>query len=498
MTRPWSRATAGRRPVPTWAVLTVCCVAQFMVVLDITVVNVALPQMRHDLHLSVTGQQWVVNAYTLTFAGFLMLGGRAGDLFGRKRIFLFGLGLFTLCSLIGGLAESGTWLVAARAAQGVGGAVLAPSTLSLLTTRFTDPNKRRRALGAWATTAASGAAVGVLLGGVLTDLLSWRWVLFINVPIGIALTAAAVVALDESKALAMRRSLDLPGACTITAGLTVLIYGIVGTDTHPWGSSQTVGTLVLGALLLVAFVIVETKFASEPLVPFGIFRRRSLSIANGVSMTIGAAFFVTYFFLSLYLQQIIGYSPLRSGVAFLPAALATMTGSLVGMRVVVRLGVRRQLVIGPLLAATGLFWLSSLTPASPYWTHLLGPLLLVGIGLGSSFVPMTLAATTGVPHHEAGLASGLLNTTRQIGGAVGLAATATVAARAALHHGAGALSLARSAAALTSGYDRAFLISACTLVVGAGLATLLPPLRPAVPARDSDVADLAARASAEA
>jgi EmrB/QacA subfamily drug resistance transporter len=448
-----------------------------MVVLDVSIVNVALPQMRHSLHLSVSGQQWVVNAYTLTFAGFLLLGGRAADLFGRKRIFMLGLGLFTACSLLGGFAQSGGMLVAARAAQGIGGAILAPATLSLLTTRFVDPEGRRKALGAWSATAASGAAVGVLLGGVLTDLLNWRWVLFVNVPIGAVLLAAAAVAITESRSEGAQRSLDLPGAFTVTAGLAVLVYGIVSTDTHSWGSTQTIVSLAIGAALLLVFGFIEARVAVHPLVPLGVFRRRNLSAANGIGLTIGAALFGMYFFLSLFIQQVNGYSPLRAGIAYLPAGLSTLVGALIGTRLVSRLGPRRQLILGPLLAAAGLIWLATtLHPGAGYFSHIFGPLVLVGVGLGLSFVPMTIAATAGVPPHEAGLASGLINATRQMGGAVGLAVMATVAAGAAAHHAPGVAAAAR---ALTTGYDRAFAIGAGGLVVAAALALLLPGPAPA-------------------
>lgn len=471
------RTLTGRartRRIPTWAVLAVCCLAQFMVVLDVSIVNVALPQMRDALGLSVVGQQWVVNAYTLTFAGLLLLGGRAADLFGRKRIFLLGLGLFTACSLMGGLAQSGTWLILARAAQGLGGAVLAPATLTLLTTHFVDPEARRRALGAWSATAASGASIGVLLGGLLTQVLDWRWVLFVNVPIGAALLGAAALALQESKGDTNRRSLDLPGALTVTAGLALLVFGIVGTDTHPWGSSRTVLSLVLGAVLLVTFLFIEARVARHPLVPLGVFRRRGLSVANAIALMVGGAMFGMFFFLSLYIQQVNQYNALRAGLAFLPMGLAVLSGALVGTRVVARLGVRRQLMLGPVLAAGGLAWLTILTPGAGYWPHLFGPEIMVGLGLGLSFVPMTMAATAGVPSHQAGLASGLINTSRQVGGAVGLALMATVASAAT--HGSGA---SVSAQALTSGYDRAFAIAALALVMGAGLALLLPGHRAA-------------------
>jgi MFS family permease len=316
----------SKRVLPSWAVLAVCCVAQFMVVLDVSIVNVALPKMRADLDLSATGQQWIINAYTLTFAGFLLLGGRAADLFGRRRVFLLGLGVFTAFSLLGGLAQNGGSLIAARAVQGVGGAILAPATLSLLTTTFIEPAARRRALGAWSATAASGAAAGVLAGGLLTDLLDWRWVLLVNVPIGAALIAAAMASLAESKA-DTRPSLDIAGAVTVTGGLALLVYGIVSTDTRSWGSPATILTLLGGAALLATFIVIETRTAN-PLVPLQVFRLRSVAAANGIAVMLGAALFSSFFFLSLYLQQVNGYSPLKAGVAFLPLALATLTGAL--------------------------------------------------------------------------------------------------------------------------------------------------------------------------
>jgi EmrB/QacA subfamily drug resistance transporter len=423
----------------------------------VSIVNVALPKMRADLDLSATGQQWIINAYTLTFAGFLLLGGRAADLFGRRRVFLLGLAVFTVCSLLGGLAQNGGELIAARAMQGIGAAILAPATLSLLTTTFTEPAARRRALGAWSATAASGATAGVLAGGILTDLLDWRWVLFVNVPIGAALIAAAIVSLAESRA-STRPSLDFAGAVTVTGGLVLLVYGIVGTDTRSWGSSATILPLLGGAGLLAAFVVIESRIA-HPLVPLGVFRRRPVAAANGIAVMIGAALFSMFFFLSLYLQQVNGYSPLKAGFAFLPAALATLTGALAAPRLVTRVGVRRQLIIGPLLAGGGLAWLGQLSAGDGYVTHVFGALVLTGLGMGISFVPMTIAATADVPIHQAGLASGLINTSRQIGGAVGLAVMATVAA---------------GASSPTAGYDRAFWISAAAMVIVAALAGALP------------------------
>jgi EmrB/QacA subfamily drug resistance transporter len=444
-----------------------------MVVLDVTIVNVALPQMRHDLGLSVANQQWVLNAYTLTFAGFMMFGGRAADLFGRRRVFLIGMAVFTACSLIGGLAQNSTWLIAARAAQGLGGAVLAPATLSLITGRFTDPHERRRALGAWSTTAACGAAVGVLAGGILTDFLNWRWVLFVNVPIGIAVMALAVLGLSESRGQGARPRLDVWGATTVTLGLAAIVYGIVGTSTHPWGSGRTLGVLAVGVVLLAVFALIETRFSADPLIPFSVFRRRALSVANGVAIAIGASLFGVYFFLSLYLQEVAGYSPLRTGVAFLPVALSAFTGSLGGTRLVAVIGLRRQLVLGPALGTAGVLWMATTLHANgSYSAHILGPLILFGIGVGLSFVPMTLAATHGVPPHQAGLASALINTTRQMGGAVGLAVMATAASNLTMnHHAHGA---AATASALSAGYDRAFLIGGLVLAAGTLLALALP------------------------
>jgi MFS family permease len=420
----------SHRRIPTWAVLAICCAAQFMVVLDIAIVNVALPQMRASLGLSVAGEQWVVNAYTLTFAGFLLLGGRAGDLFGRRRVFIMGLTLFTLLSLIGGLAQSGVWLITARAAQGIGAALMAPATLSILVTTFTDPNDRRRALGAWSATAASGGAVGVLAGGVLTSLLNWRWVLFVNVPVGIVLLAGAWIALSRSEARGPRKALDLTGAVTATAGLAVFVYGIVSTDVHPWGSVRTI-------------------------------------------VTLGAGLFGSFFFLSLLLQNVDGYSPLRAGLAFFPLGLTTLVAALIAPRIVQFLGARNLLMLGLGIAAVGLLWLSRVGAGDSYLVHVLGPSILTGFGFGLSFLPLTASATAGVPVHEAGLASGLINTTRQLGGALGLAVMATVASSIIASHEAAHQSTAK---ALTSGYRAAFLIAACVLVAGVLLAALLAKL----------------------
>jgi EmrB/QacA subfamily drug resistance transporter len=444
--------------------LAVASIAQFMVVLDVTIINVALPQMRADLHMSSAGQQWVVNAYALTFAGFLMLGGRAADLFGRRRVFLAGLVTFTLFSLLGGLAQNGGELIAARAAQGIGGAILAPASLSLLTAAFTEHHERRRALGVWSATAASGAAGGLFVGGLLTDVLGWRWVLFVNVPIGVALVIGSVLSLSESRVDLANRRLDVAGALTVTAGMALVVYGIVSTDTHAWGSPRTLATLGVGVAVLVLFVVIEARFASNPIVPLRIFRRRSLTLANVQSTAVGAVVFGSYFFVSLYLQDVKEFSPLRTGLDFLAMGLMTFVGALVASRLVTRLGIRRQLIVAPLVTAAAVLWLSRISADSSYFGSLFVPLLLIGVSIGVTFVPLTMAATMGIPPQEAGLASGLLNTSRQLGGALGLAILATIATAATQSELAvGATHLA----ALTHGYTRALEVIAALSVAGA-------------------------------
>jgi EmrB/QacA subfamily drug resistance transporter len=468
--------TRSRRPVPSWAVLVIACMAQFMVVLDISIVNVALPAMKHSLDLSSTAQQWIVNAYTLTFGGFLLLGGRAADLFGRKKVFVIGLALFTLASVAGGFAQSGGMLIAARAVQGLGGAILAPATLSLLTTTYTEPKARTRALTAWGATAASGGAFGAVLGGVLTQAFDWRWVLFVNVPIGIVLLIAAVRSLTESRGtLSGLRSLDLPGAITVTTGLAALVYAIVTTDTYSWGSAHTLVLLAVAAVLLVTFGIIESR-VKHPLVPLRIFASRSLSGANAIALLLGAVLTAFIFFMSLFIQQVNGYSPLQAGLALLPATLGSLAASLIAGKLVGRVGPRTLLTVGPLVGAGGLLWMAQLSPGDGYLVHILVPSILVGLGLATCFVPMTMAGTGGVPVRDAGLASGLINTSRQVGAAIGLAGLATLAITRtdhvlAGHHAGPTL----TGVALTSGYDQAFLYGAGVAVLMAMIAAVIIP-----------------------
>jgi EmrB/QacA subfamily drug resistance transporter len=462
---------ARRHPSPGWAVLTVCCLAQFMIVLDVSIVNVALPSMQGSLHLSGSELAWVLNAYTLTFAGFLLCGGRAADLVGRKKVFVIGLGAFTLASLLGGLAQAGGELVAARALQGLGGAVLAPSTLSLLTTTFTTPASRARALGAWSATAAGGGAFGVIAGGILTDIAGWRWVLFINVPIGVLLAVAGHAVLTESRGQVRGiRELDLPGAVLVTAGLVALVTAIVRTGTHAWDSGQTLLTLALAVVFLTAFVLAEGK-ARHPLVPLGFFRRRSASTANVIAMLLGAALFGMFYFTSLYMQDVLQYSPLKTGLAFLPSPLALAVGAQASARLTGRLPAKALLAAGSLLTGGALTWFGALPEHGSYLAHILVPMAIFGLGLGTTMVQVTIAATAGVPPQLAGLASGLVNTGRQVGAAVGLAILETVAASETTHVRAAGGTLSK---ALTQGYDRGLLVAGFFMLAAVAVAATLP------------------------
>jgi EmrB/QacA subfamily drug resistance transporter len=471
---PVRRLVAQRRHAPDGVVLTMACVAQFIVVLDVSIVTVALPSVGRDLHYTASGLQWVVNAYVLTFAGFLLFGGRAADLFGRRRIYLFGLGLFTVASLAGGVAQSPGWLTAARAVQGVGGAFLSPASLTIIVTTFSDQQRRARAIGVWSAVAGAGGGAGAILGGVLTAELSWRWVLFVNLPIGIITTAVAAAYLTELRRPAGdvgRPRLDIGGVVTITAGLGALVYAIIETSTHPWLSARTLSTLAVAVVLLAAFAVIERRMATAPLVPPGLLRSRSVAGANVVMLVVGAVFFAMWYFLSLYFQDVLGYSALRAGLAFIPMAVGVVVGAQASPRLLPKTGLRPLLVAGMLLAAGGFAWLAQVPADSSYLAHILGPGCIVALALGLLFTPLATAATAGVPINQAGLASGVLNTSRQIGGALGLAALATVAV-ARTHR---ALASGHTAAsALTAGYDRAFAIAAILSLAGLACALLIP------------------------
>ena len=466
--------------------LILLAMTQFVVVIDAAIVNVALPSIGTHLHFSRDDLSWVVNAYTLTFGGFLLLGGRLADLLGRRRMFMGGLVLFSLASFAGGLAQSEPWLITARAVQGLGAAIVSPAALSIITNTFAEGAERNRALGIWGAVAGAGGAAGVLLGGILTSGLSWRWVLFVNVPIGITAALLAPRFLAESRAEDGAKTFDFPGAVTVTAGLSLLVYAVVDAVNSGWGSTATILRLAGAAALLVAFVLIELR-TRDPLMPFSIFRLRTLRGANIVGLLIGMSLFSMFFFISLYLQDVLGYSPIKTGISYLPLAVGIIISAGVASQLVTRFGFKPPLIAGLLLIAAGLLWFAQVPgTGGSYWADILGPSLLAAVGLGFSFVPVTIAAVSGIKPHEAGLASGLINTSQQVGGALGLAILATVAnsrTQDLFHSGVHTASIA-----LTKGYDRAFLFGAGFAIAGAILAAVL------ISSRDSRVHSQAARA----
>jgi EmrB/QacA subfamily drug resistance transporter len=445
--------------------LTVCCLAQFMVILDVSIVNVALPSIRASLHFSATDLQWVINAYAITFAGFLMLGGRAADLFGQRRTFVVGLALFALASLVGGTAIDRQLLVGGRALQGLGGALMAASSLAIITSSFPAGPERHRAIGLWAAMNGAGGAAGVLLGGVITQALTWRWVLLINLPIGIAaaLVASAVVA--EHRRAASAGGFDLGGALAITGGLVALVYGIVSAGSAGWGSAEALGPIALGVLLLALFALIEARLAPAPLVPLRVFASQPLRAANGIVLLFSAALFPMWYLTSLYLQEVLRMGPIAAGLTFLPMALTIMAcasraGALVG-----RFGVRTVLGGGLILMAVGMALFARIAVNGSPISYVMGPGLLVSIGIGFSIVSSTIAATAGAAPGEAGLASGLVNTSRQMGGALGLAVLASLGAQYTSHLIGSDYEAPLQA--LTDGFRLAYLIGAGFVAIAA-------------------------------
>ena len=410
-----------------WGALALIITAQFMVVLDVAIVNVALPSIRADLGFSDASLQWVVSAYAIVFGGALLLGGRLSDLLGRRRLFVAGISLFAVSSLLCGVAWSAGSLIAFRALQGLGGALLAPAALSLLMTSFAEGRERNRALGIYVAASGSGAAVGVLLGGLLTSYLSWSWIFFINVPVGIAAALLAPAVLRESRAELGHRHVDVAGATSVTGGLMLLVYALTRATTDGWGAASTLWLLGASAAVLAAFVAIELR-SPWPLMPLRIFRLRTLSAANATMTILGAVTFGEFFLLTLYLQGVLGYGALKSGAAFSAFAGSVVVASNLAQRIVARFGVRRTLVGGILLSAVSLAWLTRLPLHGDYAVDLLPAFVTGGFGLGLSFVPVTIAGLQGVTPGDAGNASGLVNTSRQIGGAVGLAAVSAIAA----------------------------------------------------------------------
>ena len=414
------------RATNPWVVLVLICLAQFMVILDATIVNVALPSIQKDLELSQGNLQWIVNAYTLVFGGFLLLGGRAGDLLGRKRLFLIGLVIFTGASLLDGLASSEGMLIGSRALQGLGAALISPAALSIISTTFAEGAERAKALGVWAAIAIGGAAIGLILGGVLTQYLSWPWIFFVNLPVGVVVFLLSLRLIPESRDALADRSYDVAGAVTVTGGLMALVYAIVDAQSAGWGSAKTLGFFALAVVLLAGFVVVELR-AKAPLVRLSIFRIRSLLTANVAMLLAMSGMFAMFFFNTLYIQRVLGYGPLEAGLAFLPFTGGVMLSAGLASQFAPRLGVRPVATAGMLLAAAGLLLLTQLPVHGSYVADVLPAILLSSLGMGAVFMPLTLIATTGLDDEDQGLASGLFNTSQQVGGALGLAVLSTLA-----------------------------------------------------------------------
>jgi EmrB/QacA subfamily drug resistance transporter len=462
--------------VNPWLVLSLVCLAQFMVILDATIVNVALPSIQRDLNIAEGDLQWIVNAYTLTFGGFLLLGGRAGDLLGRKKVFLTGVVVFTGASLLCGLADSSTTLILARGLQGFGAALISPAALSIITTTFEEGPRRNKAMGVWAAIATGGAAAGLLAGGVLVEFLSWPWIFFVNVPVGIGAGLLALRFVPESRD-AGHETYDIPGAVTVTAGLISLVYGIVSTEQNGWGSPETLGFLALAVVLLTAFIVIERR-SPEPLVRLSIFNVRTLRAANMVMLVVASGLFAMFFFNTLYIQRVLGFSPLEAGLAFIPFTIGIGIGAGLSQPLMRSIGLRTTAAIGLALGSVGMLALLTIDRDGSYLTDVLPMMVPLSIGMGLTFVPVTLLATSGLQADVAGLASGLFNTSQQIGGALGLAILSTIAVNrtdGALSGVPGAPNPIQLGDALVTGFKGAFFGGAVLLL--AGLVLLLTMLK---------------------
>jgi EmrB/QacA subfamily drug resistance transporter len=460
-----SSTTTSARHQRKGLILFLLAMTQFIIVLDASIVNVALPSIMRDLDFTQESITWVLNAYALTFGGFLLLGGRLADLFGRRRMFILGAIVFGLASLAGGLAQSSAQLVIARGFQGLGGALIAPAALSIVTTTFEEGEERNKALGVWGAVAGFGGAAGVLLGGILTQSFGWEAVLLVNVPITAAIVAAAPRILPESRAEGDGpRSLDVPGAVTITAGIGVLIYALVNANSAGWGSGQTIGLLIGAAVLVAGFVAIESRHHA-PLVPLSIFKLGTLRGANVVGLLIGASLFSMFLFITFYLQNILVHDAMRTGLEYLPLAIVIIISAGAASAMVSKIGFKTPLIIGMLLITAGLLWFSRISVGGSWAADILGPSVVAAAGLGFSFVPVTIAAVSGTKPQQAGLASGLINTSQQVGGALGVSVLIAVAS------GSLPTGVAPSPEQLTEGYSNAFLVGAAFAFAGALYAT---------------------------
>src|SRR5438067_10158305 len=483
-------STAAASPVPrpasgvdANAVLALIAVAQFMVILDATIVNVALPTIKVDVGFSEQSLSWVLNAYTLMFGGFLLLGGSLADRLGRRRMFVAGIAVFSSASLICGVSQSEGMLLVARGLQGLGGALVSPAALSIILTTFAEGQERNRALAVWGAIAGAGGAVGLLLGGVIVQLLSWRWVFFINVPIGAVVLGLAPRILAESRSPSVaRRGYDAEGAITITLGTIALVFTLIKAESWGWISGRTVAGFAIAAALIAAFLVIERRH-EDPLIPLRIFSNRSLAASDVTMLVVAAALFGMFFFCTLYLQQVLGFSALKTGVAYLPLTVTLVGASALAARLVDRFRPKPVLVAGLLISTTGFVLLTRVSGHGDYASHVLPSMVALGVGLGLSFVPITIAATTGVAAGDSGLASGLLNTTQQVGGSLGLAILSSVSTSritSAVHGGSPPLE------ALTHGFKGAFIVAAALCAVGVVVALALLPRRPREP-RDKHV-----------
>ncbi len=472
-----------------WIALAVIVTAQFMVVLDVAIVNVALPTIKTDLHFSEESLQWVVTAYSILFGGVLLLGGRMADLLGRRRLFMTGLGLFTVMSLLDGLAWSEGSLIAFRALQGLGAALLAPAALSILMTTFEEGRERNLALGVWGAVSGSGGAAGVLLGGALTSSFSWSWIFFINVPVGVLVLLVSPRLLKESRAGLAHRHYDLPGAASITGGLMLLVYTMTRAVQHGWGNVETSALITASVALIAAFVAIELRSAA-PLLPMRMFRLRTLAGSNVAGFLLGGAVFSQFFLLTLYMQQVLHYTAMQTGVAYITLTFAVIVFANVAQALSLRVGIRRVLPVGLLLSAVALVLYARVPVDGHYFWDLFPGFLLGGIGLALGFIPLTIGALAGVRHDDAGVASGLVNTSQQIGGAIGVAAATTIAATATSNYlGVHPGVLPTSGAALTHGFAMAFYALAGVAALGAVLAAVVIESEPPVAAAEADLGE---------
>jgi EmrB/QacA subfamily drug resistance transporter len=479
-----------------WIALGVIVVAQFMVVLDVAIVNVALPSIKTDLNFSEPNLQWVITAYSILFGGVLLLGGRLADIFGRRKLFIAGIALFTVSSLLDGLAWSEGSLIAFRALQGLGAALVSPAALSILTTTFAEGRERNRALGIWGAVSGSGAAAGVLLGGALTSAFSWSWIFFVNVPVGVAVLVLSPLLLRESRADLPNRHFDVSGAAAITGGLMLLVYALTRATTHGWESGSTIALLGASAALIVGFLVIELR-SHAPLLPLSIFRLRTLSGSNVTALLLSAALFSQFFLLTLYMQQVLHYSALKTGVAYVALTVSIVAFSVVSQSLVTRIGIRKVLPVGLAMSAGALVLYAQLPVQGHYFWDLFPAFLLSGIGLALSFVPMVIGGLTGVTQSDAGVASGLFNTSQQVGGAIGVAAATTIATTFTAHYvnshpGSSLL----GGHALTHGFEITFYVLAGLMVFGGLLAALFIESQPATSQEEAFEGELILEAAA--